>query len=167
LAHFRILTQPWPTSPLPRSGPPASRPSGFRPAHPAFPSPPSLTCGPRPCLPPSGKPSERRRPMRPGRASPDRRPSLAPWREADPPHPLPLPHLYWPPPPPPLPITGAHRHQWRRLHFIVARSPPSPSAPIKGTPAAPHLAAHHTALLSSSLAPKLVPTARLQPSLQM
>jgi hypothetical protein len=78
-----------------------------------------------------------------------------------PPRPLPLPLLYWPPPPPPLLVTDAHCHQWRRLHFTVARSPPSPSAPIKGAPAIPHRAAPHTALLSS-LAPDLAPTARLQ-----
>jgi hypothetical protein len=100
----------------------------------------------------------------PGHASSGRHPSPVPWREADPPRPLPLPLLYWPPPPPPLPVTGAHRHQWCRLHFTVAWSPPSPSAPIKGTPAAPHLAAPHTALFSSYLTPELVPTARLQPS---
>jgi hypothetical protein len=34
-------------------------------------------------------------------------------------------------------------------------------APIKGTPTTPHLAAPHTALLSSPLAPELTPTARL------
>jgi hypothetical protein len=119
---------------------------------------------PRPRLPPSGKPVERCRPPRPGRASPGRRPSPAPWREADPLCPLPLPLLYWPPPPHHLPVTGAHRHQWCRLHFTVAWSPPSPSAPIKGTPAAPHLAAPHTALFSSYLTPELIPTARLQPS---
>jgi hypothetical protein len=43
------------------------------------------------------------------------------------------------------------------------RSPPSPSAPIKGAPTAPHLAAPHTTLLSTSLMPELAPTTRLQP----
>jgi hypothetical protein len=75
------------------------------------------------------------------RASLGHRPSPTPWLEDDPPCPLPLPLLYWPPPPPPLPVTDAHRHQWCRLHFTVARSPSSPSAPIKGTPSAPHLVA--------------------------
>jgi hypothetical protein len=96
------------------------------------------------------------------RASLGHCPSPVPWREADPPRPLPLPLLYWPPPPPPLPVTNAHLHQWCHLHFTVARSPPSPSAPIKGAPAAPHLAAPHTTLLSSSLKPELTPTVRLQ-----
>jgi hypothetical protein len=95
-------------------------------------------------------------------ASLGHRPSPVPWREADPPRPLPLPLLYWTPPPPPLPVTNAHCHQWRRLHFTVAWSPPSPSTPIKGAPAAPHLTAPHTALLSSSLMLELTPTARLQ-----
>jgi hypothetical protein len=95
-------------------------------------------------------------------ASPGRCPSPTPWRQADPPCPLPLPLLYWPPPPPPLPVTSAHHHQWRHLHFTVAQSPPSPSAPIKGAPVAPHLAAPNTTLLSSSLVPVLTPTARLQ-----
>jgi hypothetical protein len=58
-------------------------------------------------------------------------PSPTPWREADPQRPLPLPLLYCPPPPPPLPVTDGHRHQWRRLHFTVSRSPPSPSTTIK------------------------------------
>jgi hypothetical protein len=94
--------------------------------------------------------------------SPGRRPSPMPWREADPPRPLPLPLLYWPPPPPPLSVTGMHCHQWRHLHFTIARSRPSPSAPIKGPPAMSPLAAPYTALLSSSLMLKLTPTARLQ-----
>jgi hypothetical protein len=115
-----------------------------------------LTCRPRPHLCPSGKPAERHRPPRPSHGSPGRRLSPAPWREANPPRPLLLPLLYWP--------TNAHRHQWRHLDFTVARSPPSHSAPIKGTLATPHLAAPHTTLLSSSLAPELVPTACLQPS---
>jgi hypothetical protein len=59
--HFRPnqpSRQPWPTSPLPHVDPPASWPSGLWPPHPAFPSPPSLTCGPRrssysPSRPPS------------------------------------------------------------------------------------------------------------------
>jgi hypothetical protein len=38
-----------------------------------------------------------------------------------------------------------------------------PSAPIKGALAAPHLAAPHTTILSSSLASELAPTVRLQP----
>jgi hypothetical protein len=79
-----------------------------------------------------------------------------------PPRPLPLPLLYWPPPPPPLPVTSAHRHQWCRLHFTVARSPPFPSAPIKGAPDMPHLIAPHTTLLSSSLTPELAPTTHHQ-----
>jgi hypothetical protein len=53
LAHLRFLTQPRPTSPLPHAGPPANRSSGLRPAHPAFPSPPS------------GKPTEHHRPPPP------------------------------------------------------------------------------------------------------
>jgi hypothetical protein len=65
-------------------------------------------------------------------------PSPTPWREANPPRPLPLPLLYWLPSPPPLPVTDVHR-----LHFTVARSPPSPSAPIKGAPAVPHLTSPH------------------------
>jgi hypothetical protein len=89
-------------------------------------------------------------------------PSPTPWREVDPPRPLPLPLLYWLPSPPPLPVTDAHRHQWRRLHFTVARSRPSPSAPIKGAPVVPHLTAPHTTLLFSSHAPEPTPTARLQ-----
>jgi hypothetical protein len=45
-----LSPQPPPTSPLSRVSPPASQPSGLWPAHPAFPSPPSLTCGPRPVI---------------------------------------------------------------------------------------------------------------------
>jgi hypothetical protein len=71
-----------------------------------------------------------------------------------------LPLLYCPPPP--LSVTDAHRHQWRHLHFTVARSPPSPLAPIKGTLVVPHLATPHTTLISSSLASELAPTARCQ-----
>jgi hypothetical protein len=159
LAHLRFLTQPWPTSPVPHAGSPASRPSGLQQA---FPSPPSLTYGPRPHLPPSGKPTKCRRPPRPGRASPGHHLSPRPWREVDPPCPLPLPLLYWPPLPPSHPITDAHRHQWRCFHFTVTRSPPSSSAPIKGAPAAPHLTTPHTTLPSSSLMLELAPTARLQ-----
>jgi hypothetical protein len=144
--------------PSPPAGPPASQPSGLWWAHPAFPSPPSLTCRPCPHLPPSIKPAKRCRPPCPNCASPGRRPSPAPWQEADPSRPLPLPLLYWPHPPLLLSVTGTHRHQWRRLHFTIARSPPSPSAPIKGTLVVPHLAAPHTALLSSSLAPELAST---------
>jgi hypothetical protein len=76
-------------------------------------------------------------------ASLGHRPSPVPWREADPLRPLPLPLLYWTPPPPPLPVTNVHCHQWRRLHFTVAWSPPSPLTPIKGAPAAPHLTSPH------------------------
>jgi hypothetical protein len=96
------------------------------------------------------------------RTSLGHRTSPAPWREGNPLHPLPLPLLYWPPLPPPLPVTDAHRHQWRRFHITVARSPPSPSAPIKGAPVAPHLTAPHTALLFYSLMPELILTTHLQ-----
>jgi hypothetical protein len=125
-------------------------------AHTAFPSSPSLTCGPCPHLTPSVKPAEHRRALL------GHRPPPAPWQEADPPSPLPLPLLYWPPSSPPLPVTDAHRHQWRRLHFTVVRSPPSPSAPIKGAPAVPHLTAPHTTLLSPSLMLELTPATNLQ-----
>jgi hypothetical protein len=73
LAHFQFLTQLQPTSPLPRAGPPASRPSGLRPSHPAFPSPPSLTCGPRPRLigpPPVSRAMARSRPTAPSSLTP-------------------------------------------------------------------------------------------------
>jgi hypothetical protein len=89
------------------------------------------------------------------------------------PVPLPLPLLKWPDHHQTHPITpqsippktaasttimALHR---RRSFPSTVWSLPSPSAPIKGTPAAPHLAAPHTALFSSSLALELVPTVRL------
>jgi hypothetical protein len=42
-----LSPQPPPTFPLSHVSPPASQPSGLWPAYPAFPCPPSLTCGPR------------------------------------------------------------------------------------------------------------------------
>jgi hypothetical protein len=96
------------------------------------------------------------------RASLGHRPSPTPWQEADSLCPLPLPLLYCLPLLPPLLVTDAHRHQWHRIHFTVARPPPSPSTPIKGAPAVPHLTAPHTALLSSSRASEPAPTVCLQ-----
>jgi hypothetical protein len=103
-----------PASPPPLFGHHRQTATGPRPlAGPASPR------GPR--LPPSGKPAESRRPLRPNRASPGRCPSPAPWQEADLPRHLPLSLLYWPPLPPPLSVSGAHHHQCRRPFPAIAR----------------------------------------------
>jgi hypothetical protein len=135
LAHLRFSPS---YGPPPLSLTPAHRPVGpvafGRPTWPSpllprFP-PSSSSLGQAGPAPPSSTP---------GRASPSRYPSLVPWREADPPRPLSLPLLYLLPLPPPLSVTSAHRHQWCRHHFTIARSPPSPLAPIKAAQAVPHL----------------------------
>jgi hypothetical protein len=113
--HFRpnrpsgLSSQSQPTSPLPHVDPPASRPSGLRPAHPAFPSPPSLTCGPHRSSSSSSRPPSAAVLRAP--ATPHQDTTLLPCHGEKLTHralfPYPSFILYWPAPPPPLSITGA------------------------------------------------------------